>query len=95
MFSAGKNVVQTNWQTVDITGPLSSVRQICLPGNKVLFGAQGRVIYNIDNVCLGLVGTTERYEELLTGGMSRSFADDSLVRNPVSLLSSHALGESE
>ena len=34
MVAGGKNVVQTNWQTVDITGPLSSVRQICLPGNK-------------------------------------------------------------
>jgi hypothetical protein len=26
---------------VDITRPLSSVRQICLQGNRVLFGAHG------------------------------------------------------
>ena len=40
--------VMTNWQTVDITRPLSSVRQICLQGNRVLFGAQGGVIQNIE-----------------------------------------------
>ena len=39
--------------------------------------------------------TTERYEGFLTAGMSRSFADDSLVRNPVSPLGSPTLGEPE
>ena len=46
MVTGSNNRVQTNWQTVDITGPLSSVRQICLQGNRVLSGAQGGVIYN-------------------------------------------------
>ena len=49
MVTGNSKVVQTNWQTVDITRPLSSVRQICLQGNRVLFGAQGGVIYNIES----------------------------------------------
>ena len=49
MVTGSNKVVQTNWQTVDITRPLSSVRQICLQGNRVLFGAQGGVIYNIES----------------------------------------------
>ena len=48
MVTGANEVVQTNWQTVDITRPLSSVRQICMQGNRVLFGAQGGVIYNIE-----------------------------------------------
>lgn len=48
MVTSADEVVQTNWQTVDITRPLSSVRQICLQGNRVLFGAQGGIIYNIE-----------------------------------------------
>ena len=42
-------IVQTSWQTVDITRLLSSVRPISLQGNRVVFGAQGRVIYNIES----------------------------------------------
>ena len=49
MVTGANEVVQTNWQTVDITRPLSSVRQICLPGDRVLFCAQGGVIYNIES----------------------------------------------
>ena len=41
MVAGTTEIVQTSWQTVDIIRPLSSVRQICLQGNKVLFGAQG------------------------------------------------------
>lgn len=41
--------VMTNWQTVDITRPLSSVRQICLQGNRVVFGAQGGVIQHLES----------------------------------------------
>ena len=48
MVTESKNVVQTNWQTVDITRPLPSMRQICLQRNGVLFGAHGGVIYNIE-----------------------------------------------
>ena len=48
MVTGDGNTVMTNWQTVDITRPLSSVRQICLQGNRVLFGAQGGVIQNIE-----------------------------------------------
>jgi hypothetical protein len=48
MVTINDDVVQTNWQTVDINRPLSSVRQICLQGNRVLFGAQGGIIYNIE-----------------------------------------------
>ena len=48
MVTSADDIVQTNWQTVDITRPLSSVRQICLQGNRVIFGAQGGVIYNIE-----------------------------------------------
>ena len=40
MVTGAKEVVQASWQTVDITRPLSSVRQICLQGNRVLFCAQ-------------------------------------------------------
>ena len=49
MVTGTNEIVQTNWQTVDITRPLSSVRQICAQGNRVLFGAQGGVIYNIES----------------------------------------------
>ena len=48
MVTNANEVVQTNWQTVDITRPLSSVRQICMQGNRVIFGAHGGVIYNIE-----------------------------------------------
>ena len=48
MVTVTSEFVQTNWQTVDVTRPLSSVRQICMQG--VLFGAQGGVIYNIERV---------------------------------------------
>ena len=41
MVTGSNKVVQTNWQTVDITRALSSVRQIRVQGNRVLFGAQG------------------------------------------------------
>ena len=44
---------------------------------------------------LGLVAATERHEVFLTAGMSHSFADDSLVINPVSPSSSTMPGESE
>ena len=47
MVTNNNEVVATKWQTVDTTRPLSSVRQICLQGNRVLFGAQGGVIYNL------------------------------------------------
>ena len=47
MVTGTNEIVQTNWQTVDITRLLSSVRQICLQGIRVFFGAQGGVIYNI------------------------------------------------
>ena len=40
--------VATTWQTVDINRPLSSVRQICLQGNRVVFGATGGVILNLE-----------------------------------------------
>ena len=46
MVIGANEVVQTNWQTVDITRALSNVRQIGLQGNRVLFGAQGGIIYN-------------------------------------------------
>ena len=49
MVTGANDVVQTHWQTLDIPRPLSSVRQICLHGNRVLFGAQGGVIYNIES----------------------------------------------
>ena len=41
-------MVGTNWQTVDITRPSTSVRQICQQGNRVAFGAQGGVILNLE-----------------------------------------------
>ena len=41
------------------------------------------------------MATTERHEGFLTAGMSRSFVDDSLVKNPVSPLSSPMSGDSE
>ena len=41
MVTGSNSVVQTNWQTVDITRPLSSVRRIYLQ-------AQGGVIYNME-----------------------------------------------
>ena len=49
MVTGSNIVVQTNWQTLDITKTLSSVKQICLQGNRVVFGAQGGVIYNIES----------------------------------------------
>ena len=49
MVTGANEVVQTNWQTGDITRPLSSVRQICLQGNRSLCGALGGVIYNIES----------------------------------------------
>ena len=49
MVTSENDVVTTNWQTVDITRPLSSVRQICMQGNRVIFGASGGVIYNIES----------------------------------------------
>ena len=39
MVTGATEIVQTNRQTVDLTRPLSSVMQICLQGNRVLFGA--------------------------------------------------------
>ena len=45
MVTGSNKVVQTNWQTVDITRPLSNVRQNCLQGNRVLFGAQIQLQY--------------------------------------------------
>ena len=47
MVTGANEVVQTNRQTVDITRPLPVVRQICLQGNRVLFGAQGGVICGV------------------------------------------------
>ena len=41
------------------------------------------------------MATTERHEGFLTAGMSHSSADDSVVRNSVSHLSSPMSGESE
>ena len=71
MVTGSYNVVQTNWQTVDITRLLSSVRQICLKGNRVLFDAEGGVINNIEsgqetpftienNVCVSWTGGYHR-----------------------------------
>ena len=48
MVTGDGETVMTNWQTVDITRPLSSVRQICMQGNRVIFGAQDGVILNIE-----------------------------------------------
>ena len=48
MVIKANKLVQTNCQTVDITTALSNVRQICLQGNRVLFGAQGGITCNID-----------------------------------------------
>ena len=48
MVTGANEVVQTSWQTVDIR-PNSSVTQILLQGNRVLFGAQGGVIYNSES----------------------------------------------
>ena len=47
MVTNDSEVARTSWQTVDITRLLSSVRKICLQGNRVVVGAQGDVIYNI------------------------------------------------
>ena len=85
VVTGSKNVVQTNWQTVDITRLLSNVRQICLQGNRVLFGAQGGVIYNIegghetpfgieDNVCVLDLWLPPSATRVFFGGR-----DDSLV----------------
>ena len=96
MVTGANEVVQTNWQTVDVTRPLSSVRQMCLQGNRVIFGAQDGVIYNIESgheppfwcreqcLRLRLVATTEPYAGFWTAGMSHSSVDDSLVKNLVS-----------
>ena len=48
MMTPDGEAVMTNWQTVDITRPLSSVRQMCLQGNRVVFGAQGGVIHHLE-----------------------------------------------
>ena len=48
MVTPDGEAVTTNWQTVDITRPLSSVRQICMQGNRVVFGASGGVIQNLE-----------------------------------------------
>ena len=49
MVTGNNEAVMTNWQTVDIMRPLSSVQQICLQGNRVTFGAHGGVIKNIES----------------------------------------------
>ena len=49
MVTGDGHAVMTNWQTVDITRPLSSVRQICMQGNRVVFGAQGGVIQHLES----------------------------------------------
>ena len=49
MMTQDGHAVSTNWQTVDITRPLSSVRQICMQGNRVVFGAQGGVIQHLES----------------------------------------------
>ena len=49
MMTPDGEPVMTNWQTVDITRPLSSVRQICMQGNRVVFGASGGVIQNLES----------------------------------------------
>ena len=36
------------WQIADISRPLSSVRQNCKKGNRVIFGMYGRVIQNLE-----------------------------------------------
>ena len=43
----GKHTRRT-WQIADISRPLSSVRQICKKGNKVIFGMYGGVIQNLE-----------------------------------------------
>jgi len=35
------------WQMLDVQRPLSSVRQVCLQGNRVIFGMYGGVVQNI------------------------------------------------
>ena len=49
MMTASGDVLGTRWQTVDITRPLSSVRQICAQGNRVVFGAGGGVICHLES----------------------------------------------
>ena len=49
MMTPDGEPVMTNWQTVDITRPLSSARQICMQGNRVVFGASGGVIQNLES----------------------------------------------
>lgn len=44
--NAGQGTKGT-WQVVDVVRPLSSVRQICRQGNRVLFGLNGGIIQNI------------------------------------------------
>ena len=48
MMTNGNAVVSATWRTVEVNRPLSSVRQICLQGNRVTFGALGGVIHNIE-----------------------------------------------
>ena len=43
VVTGANEVVHTNWQTVNITRPLSSARPTCLQETGVLFGA-----YNIE-----------------------------------------------
>ena len=49
MVIGANEVVYTYWNTVDVTRPLFTVRQICLQGSRVLFGAKGGVMCNIEN----------------------------------------------
>ena len=107
MVTGSNNVVQTNWETVDFTRPLSSVKQICLEGNRVVFGAKGGVICNIESgqetpfgnegqcICLGLVAISERHEGFLMARIGHSNADNSLVSNPVGRLILPTSGGSE
>ena len=43
----GKHIRGT-WQIADISRPLSSVRQICKKGNRVIFGMHGGVTQNLE-----------------------------------------------
>jgi len=44
----GADTVGT-WQMVEVVRPLNSVRKVCKQGNRVLFGAEGGIIYNIES----------------------------------------------
>ena len=47
MMTNDHQMLATCWQTVGVTRPLLSVRQICQRGNRVAFGARGGEIYNL------------------------------------------------